>query len=272
MPSFAYPLITESKMMGVTPFDQIACRKALLALRYEGPMTPPSERGTLLYPGPGGGMNWGSVAVDERRQLMVVNNMHLPFTIHMISREEDPATGGEGYTRGYGIGGQQRGTPFSARVNMFSSPLGIPCIQPPYGEIAVVDLTSQEIIWRRPLGTAAISLNGARIGVPLEMGSPYSAGSIVTGSGLIFIGGVMDGYMRAIDLFSGEELFADPLHAPSSATPMSYVSPKTGKQYVLLTVPGEATVSIGADHSDSGDESDEVGNGGGYVIAYALPE
>ena len=272
MPSFAYPLITESKMMGVTPFDQIACRKALLELRYEGPMTPPSERGTLLYPGPGGGMNWGSVAVDERRQLMVVNNMHLPFTVHMISREEDPATGGEGYTRGYGIGGQQRGTPFSARVNMFSSPLGIPCIQPPYGEIAVVDLTSQEIIWRRPLGTAAISLNGARIGVPLEMGSPYSAGSIVTGSGLIFIGGVMDGYMRAIDLFSGEELFADPLHAPSSATPMSYVSPKTGKQYGWLTVPGEATVSIGADNSDSGDESDEVGNGGGYVIAYTLPE
>ena len=53
MPSFAYPMITESKMMGVTPFDQIACRKALLELRYEGPMTPPSERGTLLYPGPG---------------------------------------------------------------------------------------------------------------------------------------------------------------------------------------------------------------------------
>jgi quinate dehydrogenase (quinone) len=272
MPSFAYPMITESKMMGVTPFDQIACRKALLELRYEGPMTPPSERGTLLYPGPGGGMNWGSVAVDERRQLMVVNNMHLPFTIHMISREEDPATGGEGYTQGYGIGGQQRGTPFSARVNLFTSPLGIPCIQPPYGEIAVVDLTSQEIIWRRPLGTAAISLNGARIGVPLEMGTPYTAGSIVTGSGLIFIGGVMDGYMRAIDLFSGEELFADPLHAPSSATPMSYVSPKTGKQYVLLTVPGEATVGIGADHSDNGGESDEVGSGGGYVIAYALPD
>ena len=272
MPSFAYPMITESKMMGVTPFDQIACRKALLELRYEGPMTPPSERGTLLYPGPGGGMNWGSVAVDERRQLMVVNNMHLPFTIHMIPREQDPATGGEGFTQGYGIGGQQRGTPFSARVNMFTSPLGLPCIQPPYGEIAVVDLTSQEIIWRRPLGTAAMSLPDGRIGVPLEMGTPYSAGSIVTGSGLIFIGGVMDGYMRAIDLFSGEELFADPLHAPSSATPMSYVSPQTGKQYVLLTVPGAASVSVGVDHSDGDQASDPVNNDGGYVIAYALPD
>ena len=272
MPTFAYPLITESKMMGITPFDQIACRKALLDLRYEGPLTPPSERGTLLYPGPGGGMNWGSVAVDERRQLMVVNNMHLPFTVHMIPREQDPATNGEGPSRGYGIGGQQRGTPFSARVDMFTSPLGIPCIQPPFGEMAVVDLTTQEIVWRRPVGTAAISLPGGRVGVPLEMGTPFSAGSIVTAGGLIFNGGVMDGYFRALDLFSGEELFADPLHAASGATPMSYVSPKTGKQYVLLTLPGEAAIGVGADHSGETDSTTAVNAGGGHVVAYALPD
>lgn len=272
MPTFAYPLITESKMMGITPFDQIACRKALLDLRYEGPLTPPSERGTLLYPGPGGGMNWGSVAVDERRQLMVVNNMHLPFTVHMIPREQDPATNGEGPSRGYGIGGQQRGTPFSARVDMFSSPLGIPCIQPPFGEMAVVDLTTQEIVWRRPVGTAAISLPGGRVGVPLEMGTPFSAGSIVTAGGLIFNGGVMDGYFRALDLFSGEELFADPLHAASGATPMSYVSPETGKQYVLLTLPGEAAIGVGADHSGDTNSTTAVNAGGGHVVAYALPD
>ena len=272
MPTFAYPLITESKMMGITPFDQIACRKALLDLRYEGPLTPPSERGTLLYPGPGGGMNWGSVAVDERRQLMVVNNMHLPFTVHMIPREQDPATNGEGPSRGYGIGGQQRGTPFSARVDMFTSPLGIPCIQPPFGEMAVVDLTTQEIVWRRPVGTAAISLPGGRVGVPLEMGTPFSAGSIVTAGGLIFNGGVMDGYFRALDLFSGEELFADPLHAASGATPMSYVSPKTGKQYVLLTLPGEAAIGVGADHSGNTDGTTAVNAGGGHVVAYTLPD
>ena len=272
MPTFAYPLITESKMMGITPFDQIACRKALLDVRYEGPLTPPSERGTLLYPGPGGGMNWGSVAVDERRQLMVVNNMHLPFTVHMIPREQDPATNGEGPSRGYGIGGQQRGTPFSARVDMFSSPLGIPCIQPPFGEMAVVDLTTQEIVWRRPVGTAAISLPGGRVGVPLEMGTPFSAGSIVTAGGLIFNGGVMDGYFRALDLFSGEELFADSLHAASGATPMSYVSPKTGKQYVLLTLPGEAAIGVGADHSGDTNSTTAVNAGGGHVVAYALPD
>ena len=95
---------------------------------------------------------------------------------------------------------------------------------------------------------------------------------MVTGSGLVFIGGVMDGYFRAIDLFNGDELFADALHASSSATPMSYVSPKTGKQYVLLTVPGEAAVGIGTEHAESDETSTAVNEGGGYVIAYALPE
>ena len=155
---------------------------------------------------------------------------------------------------------------------MFTSPLGIPCIQPPFGEMAVVDLTTQEIVWRRPVGTAAISLPGGRVGVPLEMGTPFSAGSIVTAGGLIFNGGVMDGYFRALDLFSGEELFADPLHAASGATPMSYVSPKTGKQYVLLTLPGEAAIGVGADHSGDTDSTTAVNAGGGHVVAYTLPD
>jgi hypothetical protein len=53
---------------------------------------------------------------------------------------------------------------------------------------------------------------------------------------------------------------------------MSYVSPKSGKQYVLLTVPGEAVVGVGVDHAGGDDDSNAVNAGGGYVIAYALPE
>jgi membrane-bound PQQ-dependent dehydrogenase (glucose/quinate/shikimate family) len=147
MPSFAHPKIRESDLFGFTPFDQMVCRRTFRELRYEGPMTPPSVQGTLLYPGPGGGMNWGSVAVDERRQLLVVNNLHLPFQIHMIPREEDVARSEEdGFSRSYGIGGPQRGTPFAARVELLSSPFFIPCLKPPYGEIAVIDLTTQETV------------------------------------------------------------------------------------------------------------------------------
>ena len=259
MPSFAHPRVREQDLFGVTPFDQMACRQTFLGLRYEGPMTPPSVKGTLLYPGPAGGMNWGSVAVDEERQLMVVNNMHLPFVIHMIPREEDLLASKEGeFARGYGIGGPQRGTPFAARVGMFASPVGLPCLKPPYGEMAVVDLTTQQVVWRRGNG-------------PLELGFPASAGSFITAGGLIFNAGVMDGQLRAMDALTGEVVWQDELRSGSDATPMSYVSPKTGRQYVLVTVPGQGGPQAGVGDALP-DDAGSSPQSGGRVIAYALPQ
>jgi glucose dehydrogenase len=259
MPSFAHPHIRERDLFGISPFDQMACRKAFLGLRYEGPMTPPSVQGTMLYPGPGGGMNWGSVAVDEERQLMVVNNMHLPFIIHMIPREEILDTSEELIDPGYGVGGAQRGTPFAARVNVFVSPISLPCLKPPYSEIAVVDLTTQQIVWRRGMG-------------PLNLGFPAAAGSFITAGGLIFNAGVIDGQLRAIDALSGDVIWQDKLRSGSDATPMSYVSPKTGRQYVLVTVPGQATPQGGNPLADTEGKSDGTEGAGGKVIAYALPQ
>lgn len=258
MPSFAHPHIGEHDLFGLTPFDQMSCRKTFLGLRWEGTMTPPSVQGTILYPGPPGGMNWGSVAVDERRQLLVVNSMHLPFIVHMIPREEDLLKSREGFNNGYGIGGPQLGTPFAASVDIFASPIMLPCLRPPYGEIAVVDLTTQQIVWRRGMG-------------PLGLGLPYSAGSIVTAGGLIFISGIMDGQVRAIDLLSGDVLWQDALGGLSGATPMSYVSPKTGRQYLIATVPGEDLLENPVTHGQFGVES-ELKPTTSRVIAYALPK
>ena len=257
MPSFEYPTIREQDLFGITPFDQMVCRSEFLKLRYEGPMTPPSVQGTLLYPGPAGGMNWGSVAVDEQRQLMVVNNMHLPFTVHMIPREEDQVNAEERLNRGYGIGGPQRGTPYAAKVNMFSSPIMLPCLKPPYGEIAVVDLTTQKVVWRQGTGF-------------WQLGFPYSAGSIITAGGLIFQAGVMDGQLRAYNVDTGDVIWQEELRGASDATPMSYVSPTTGKQYLLVTVPGSGRPRPPGDH-DTSAESEPAQPVGGRIIAYALP-
>ena len=258
MPSFAYPRIREQDLFGITPFDQMACRKKFLSLRYEGPLTPPSTQGTLLYPGPAGGMNWGSVAVDEERQLMVVNNMQLPFIVELIPREEDLLNSKEGMNRGYGIGGPQRGTAFAARVSVFASPLSLPCLKPPYGEMAVVDLTTQQIVWRRGNGL-------------WELGFPASAGSVITSGGLIFNGGVLGGQLNAMDSLTGEIVWSAPLPRASDATPMSYVSPKTGRQYVLVTVPGAGGPPAGEDHG-AGEQAEPPPQAGGTVIAFALPE
>lgn len=263
MPSFAERRLREADMWGITPFDQAACRIQFKSLRYEGPLTPPSTRGTLYYPGVGGGMNWGSVAVDEVNQLMVVNALHMPSVVRLIPRDEIS----EGM--GFGIGGAQRGTPYGVYSFFFLSPLFAPCLRPPYGELAVVDLASQELLWRRPLGTAREQGPlGIPSRLPLSMGMFYNAGSAVTGGGLIFNGGVTDSTMRAIDLFTGEELWTDDLPGSSTATPMSYVSPVTGQQYVIVTVPeGSSMLQL----ETAVDETEATASEGGHVIAYRLP-
>ena len=266
MPSFGRETLTEADMWGITPFDHAACRLQFKRMRYEGPLTPPTTGyGSLYYPGVAGGMNWGSVAVDEVNHLMVVNTMHNPSVVRLIPRDEVTDS------TQFGIGGAQSGTPYGVYSFFFLSPIFAPCLKPPYGELAVVDLASQEILWRRPFGTAKEQGPlGIPSGLPLQMGMFYNAGSAGTGGGLIFNGGVVDSTFRAVDLFTGEEVWTDSLPGSSTATPMSYVSPATGKQYVIVTVPdGGGGLSLEAAVDDGTDDEEAPG---GYVMAYSLPD
>ena len=56
--------LTPDDAWGLTPWDRASCRERIAALRDEGVFTPPSLKGTLMYPGNAGGSNWGSVAID----------------------------------------------------------------------------------------------------------------------------------------------------------------------------------------------------------------
>jgi len=266
MPRFDHEQLTETDMWGITPFDHASCRIQFKRMRYEGPLTPPTTGyGSLYYPGVGGGMNWGSVAVDEVNHLMVVNSLHNPSVVRLIPRAETEA----GYN--YGIGGAQAGTPYAVYSFFFLSSVFAPCLKPPYGEIAVVDLASQELLWRRPLGTTTdMGPLGIPVKLPLPMGMFYTAGSVVTGGGLIFNAGVTDSKVRAIDVLNGRELWTSELPNASTATPMSYVSPSSGKQYVIVTVPEGGGILQLETQINEGREA--VGEGGGWVYAYALPE
>ena len=54
-------------MWGATMFDQLVCRVIFHQLRYEGIFTPPSEQGTLVFPGNLGMFEWGGISVDPNR-------------------------------------------------------------------------------------------------------------------------------------------------------------------------------------------------------------
>jgi glucose dehydrogenase len=134
--------------------------------------------------------------------------------------------------------------------------------------MAVVDLKTKRTIWQRSLGTAnELGPLGLKIKLPLPIGVFFSGGTVVTQSGLIFVGGTMDRYLRAIDLYTGKELWSDYLPGQAQATPMSYLSPKGKKQFIVITVPGTDNLDLehGAAMAESNDKT-----AGGYVIAYSL--
>jgi len=89
------------------------------------------------------------------------------------------------------------------------------------------------------------------------VGVPNLGGPLITASGLGFLSGTLDYYLRAYDMRTGEELWKDRLPAGGQATPISYVSEKTGKQYVVVMAGGHG--SFGTRMGDS-------------LVAWALEE
>ena len=80
--------LTPDDAWGLTPFEREACRERIKGLRSEGIFTPPSFEGTIVFPGIGGGTNWGSLSHDPVRGLMIANLSHIPFVITLIPREQ----------------------------------------------------------------------------------------------------------------------------------------------------------------------------------------
>ncbi len=56
--------LSGADMWGATMFDQLVCRVMFHQMRYEGIFTPPSEQGTLVFPGNLGMFEWGGISVD----------------------------------------------------------------------------------------------------------------------------------------------------------------------------------------------------------------
>ncbi|HTE42585.1 MAG TPA: membrane-bound PQQ-dependent dehydrogenase, glucose/quinate/shikimate family [Steroidobacteraceae bacterium] len=260
MPNFR-PDVREADMWGITPYDQLWCRITFKKLRYEGHFTPLTVKGTFQFPGNAGGFNWGSVAVDEDKQLLIANPLIMGNRIELIPRANVP----EG-TRG----GLQLGTPYAVTTQPFMSPLSVPCQRPPYGVLAVIDLQTQKLVWSKPVGMANESGPlGIASGLRLPLGAPLSAGTAVTKGGVIFMGGSMDRYFRAVDVTNGEELWRDYLPGTAQANPMTYLGPKSKKQIVVITVPNAQRRFGYAVPPNPSEPEDPLG---GHVIAYALED
>lgn len=218
---------------GFTFWDQSRCRAGVEARQALGLYGPPSREGTIAYPWVSGGSNLGMRAYDPGRRLLVANLIRTVGVLEWpVARTPEALESGSPST-------------------LLLSPLGAPCLAPPWGELVALDVERQEVVWRVPLGTTE------KLGLPLKLpfGTPSRGGPLVTRSGLVFIGGTMDDAFRAFDTGTGRELWRVELPAGGQATPMTYTA--GGKQYVVIAAGGHAWMRT---------------RPGDYVIAYALPD
>lgn len=260
MPQIGNQTLKESDMWGATPFDQLACRISFKSMRYDGLFTVPDTDKSLSFPGSLGGMNWGSMSVDPNNHLLFVNDMRLGLWVQMIPADTSNiargSNGGEAINTGMGAV-PLKGTPYAVNKNRFMSPLGIPCQKPPFGTLSAIDMKTQKIVWQVPVGTVQdTGPFGIKMRVKMPVGMPTLGGTLATQGGLVFIAGTQDYYLRAFDSSTGKEVWKARLPVGSQGGPMSYVSPKDGKQYILISAGGARQ------SPDRGD----------YVIAYALPD
>jgi quinoprotein glucose dehydrogenase len=256
-PTLPPPLLPErmtpDSAWGLTPWDKGKCREKLEALRYEGIFTPPSLEGSLEYPSMIGGANWGGVAFDPQRQLLVLNLNRFASWVRLIPRAEFDAARSAPDAEGQFT--SQRGTPYGMnREGGLVSPWDIPCTPPPWGKLVAVDLADGSVSWGVPLGTIR---DIAPVPMPIQWGTPNLGGPIITGSGLVFIGAAMDDYLRAFDSETGEELWKGRLPAGGQATPMTYRIRPDGKQYVVIAAGGHGSLETTL---------------GDYIVAFALPD
>jgi quinoprotein glucose dehydrogenase len=246
--------ISPDDAWGFTVFDKNACRKKIESMRHGSQYEPIMTTGTILYPQPGGGPNWGGGAYDPQRNLLITPVSQIPFYVKLIPRTEvdpeyakRPEAGAPMQGPGY-LGG----TPYGVKQGPLMSPSFTPCTAPPWNMLVAVDMVSGEIRWKIPFGRLDKLMP---FPIPLNLGGPSAGGPIVTASGLIFIGATPDDRVHAYDIETGEELWEMPAPTSAMATPMTYEV--DGRQYVVFAAGGHSWYDAkGVDD---------------YVLAYALP-
>jgi len=212
------------------------CDDEFRKLRYEGVFTPPSVRGSLIFPGNVGGANWGSAAYDRTGGLLFVAANRLATAVRLIPRPAyDSAGHGEtGERWGQEYGGQT-GTPFGMSRKTFLSPDGRPCNQEPWGALAAIDVNTGKVRWEAPM---MVSLGG-----PLVV------------NGVVFFGGtVFETKLRAYAADDGRRLWETDLPFSAHSVPGTYVW--NGKRYVVVCAGGHGKV--------------DGSRLGGAVIAFAV--
>ncbi len=256
-PPFDRQGIGPDDLIDFTPRLRSEARAILSRYQY-GPMfTPPTERGTFLMPGYGGGASWPGGAFDPETGMLYVPSFTWPV-INTL-RKPDPNRSSFDYVGR--IDSDVRG------------PRDLPLVKPPYSRITAYDMNRGEIAWTVPLGDGP-RRHPALAGLDLPPLGSGARGHVVATKTLLFAnsglslafrsiadeataeGAGPDDWrvetpaLRAFDKSTGELVGEIELPAHTDGSPVTFLH--RGRQYIVFALGGR-------------------GSGRFELIAYRLP-
>ena len=172
-------------------------------LRSDGIFTPPSAQGSVQYPGMAGGMNWGGVAVDPERGLLIANTQRIATTHPPADRATRcaPSIGDRPPTT---ASSRRRARPTRSSAGRCSRRSARPATRRPGARSPRSTSRRAGCAGRCRSAPRATSRRG-RSGS--TRATPNLGGPLVTAGGLVFIGATTDFFLRAFEVETGRELW-----------------------------------------------------------------
>lgn len=258
-PTMPLPLVqqefTEKDIWSDDSVRYKKCLEKLRGLRNEGIFTPPSEKGSILYPAAGGGANWSGAAYNPESNILYipVNTDVMVQGLKKLPASNFTKTNAKVLRTGpsaawWALTGRGTGLRYSMIDRKPFKVDGLPCKCPPWGWMVAVNLNSGEIVWRKTSGEDTLkNIKGLNGYCP----------PLLTAGGILFHSGTRDQRLYAYDAQNGNILAKYDLPAGLHAGPITYKLKADGKQY-LVVAPGGHTI-LGSKLGD-------------YIIAYTLPD
>jgi quinoprotein glucose dehydrogenase len=210
----------------LTPEHQRYCEDLLKDAQNDGPYTPARLAKTVVFPGSGGGPNWGGGTLDPTLGYFIVNTHDSGAVVRMVA--QTPAAEPQQRLIRQGDTSQMSFVRRNAGSLNFPD-TGWPCQAPPWGELVAINVNTGDVAWKIPFGRVdALEALGI-----MNTGSYNMGGSVATAGGLLFIGATSDQRFHAFETKTGRLLWETKLTAALEANPITYVG-KNGKQYVVI--------------------------------------
>ncbi len=228
--------LSRDKLYKGEPEHQAWCEKLVddKHMVLGGPFLPPGYNEiTVSPPGTQGGVNFYGGSFDPKRHLFVANVNNLFQPMHVTQKPDGS------FVNDYGV------------LRFWDPDKKLPCGPTPWGQLVAVNVDTGEVAWRKTLGVTEEFPAGLQ-----DTGRPGLGGTILTASGLTFVGATDDFRFRAFATATGEKLWEVKLKASVTATPVTYRG-SDGRQFV-------AALDTGGSQTGSVVTNDEV-------IAFALP-